>query len=275
MGDLFASPRLAILRAQHHIDDLNSKINEFVSNKPWSYAIEQDLNARQDLHKIKFARRLPADLPCILFDAANNLRATLDQAGYASAIAGGETNPKRTNFPFGDDLAGLNNNIEGRKVCEHCPPEITTLFRAFKPYKGGNDALWALNKLCNTKKHFALVPFDIGRASLSIMQASEPVRSIEPGFMKITIKGTISGFASGMSVRNPDWDPDKYEITLARTPIGGNPNYKAHVALNIAIDGIENLGGKPAVGVLRNMVRVVESVLGATEAECRRMGLIK
>ena len=31
---------------------------------------------------------------------------------------------------------------------------------AFKPYKGGNVPLWALNKLCNTSKHETLlIPF--------------------------------------------------------------------------------------------------------------------
>ena len=118
MADLFASPRLTILRAQHHIDDLNAKINQFVSIQPWSHRIENDsANPGHELHKIVFERRLPPDLPNIVFDVANNLRAVLDQLGYASAVASGKVDPKSTQFPFGDDAAGLDHVI-GRGRCK-------------------------------------------------------------------------------------------------------------------------------------------------------------
>src|SRR6266404_8490034 len=103
MFDFFASPRLTLLRAQRHIHDFNAEVTHFISNKPWSYVTEKNVDGTLDLHKIKFARRLPSDLPCILFDAANNLRAVLDQAGYGSAIAAGKIEPKNAYFPFGDD----------------------------------------------------------------------------------------------------------------------------------------------------------------------------
>jgi hypothetical protein len=266
-----------MLRAQHHIDELNQGITEFVSNQPWSYAVEQDFVTRQDLHKIKFQRQLPIFLPCVLFDAVNNLRAALDQAGYASAVASGRQNPKRTNFPFADDLAGLDNNIDGRKVCADLPPEITALFRAFSPYKGGNDVLWSLNKLCNAKKHCALVPFAIGRAQLSATTYSPKPLSImkrPDGAYDVSYAVRQTGFAGGMTGHNPDWDPDKYEITLAREPLYSNTQYDAHVALNIAVESVETLRRKPVVGALREMLNAVESVVGVTKSECGRLGFI-
>jgi hypothetical protein len=46
------------------------------------------------------------------------------------------------------------------------PPEIITLFRGIEPYEGGDGRfLWAINKLCNTKKHCALVPIRITGAT--------------------------------------------------------------------------------------------------------------
>jgi hypothetical protein len=276
MVDHFASPRLTISRAQHHIDDLTAKINEFVTTQPWSHAVEQDLTARQDVHRIRFARRLPDDLPCIVFDAANNLRAVLDQSGYASAIASGKVDPKGTQFPFGDDLAGIEKTVIGRGRCKDLPPEILTLFMSFNPYKGGNNALWALNKLCNAKKHCALVPFDIGRANLHSMQVTQlkPVFR-DDGMVDLTYQIKTKGFVAGMSRENPDWDPDKYEITLARFPLNESPNYQARVALNVTFDGVETQRGKPAVLLLREMMGIVDRILSVTEAECRRLGFIK
>lgn len=277
MGNPFDSPRLTILRAQHHIDEVSAKITEFISNQPWSYRIDQDLTARQDLHKIKFERRLPSELPCIVFDAVNNMRAVLDQAGYASAIASGRQIPKRTNFPFADNLTGLNGNIDVRKVCDHLPPEITALFRCFSPYQGGSDTLWAMNKLCNSKKHCALAPFDFGRAQLSETTISpKPISVVKEGGMyKVSYKAMQSGFIGGMSGKNADWDSEKYEITLARLPLNTSTNYRADVSLNVAIEGVETLRGKPAVAALNEMMHVVDGILSATEAECRRLGFLK
>jgi hypothetical protein len=111
MIDVFTSPRLTLDRAHHHIGDLKKQIDNFVHDKPWAYVIENDPVTRHQRHKIRFARWLPPIFPCIVFDAVNNLRAVLDQSGYASAIASGKSNPKRTNFPFCDDPSGLDDNI--------------------------------------------------------------------------------------------------------------------------------------------------------------------
>ena len=275
MRDPFASPRLTILRAQHHINDLNSRINGFVSSQPWSYAIEKNANHTLDLHKIKFARRLDADLPCVVFDASNNLRAALDQAGYAAALLGGKIEPKSSNFPFGDDEDGLKSVI-GRGKCKDLPPEILSLFRAFKPYKGGNTTLWALNKLCNSKKHCGLIPFAIGHATIALsVGKTETSVEYHPGFRRISVSGNVGFFGGPMSVKSPQWDPEKYEITLVSTPANSTTNHQPNVTLNVTLDGIEALRSKPAVAVLNEMMRVVDGILSATEAKCRRLGLIK
>jgi len=108
---------LTLGRAHHHIRDLKKQIDAFTYEKPWSNVMEDDQETQQQSLKIRFTRRLPSELPCIVFDAASNLRAVLDQCGYASAVASGKSAPKKAYFPFGDDLSGLNNNIEGRGVC--------------------------------------------------------------------------------------------------------------------------------------------------------------
>lgn len=276
MSDLFASPRLTILRAQHHINDLTGKINEFVTNQPWSHRAESNAaDPTQEVHKIVFERRLPADLPNIVFDAANNLRAVLDQSGYASAVASGKIDPKNTQFPFGDDPAGLDQVIR-RGRCKDLPSEILGLFRSFRPYRGGNDILWALNKLCNAKKHCALVPFNLGRANIGAMEVAKLAPVFRPdGMVDVTWNVKTHGFTGGMSVKNPDWNADKYEITLAKIPREIGRNYKANVDLNVAIDGVDTQQGKPAVGLLNDMMRVIDGILAATETECRRLGFIK
>jgi hypothetical protein len=125
MTDPFSSPHQTILRAHHHINDITARINEFTATQPWSYVVEKNADHTLDLHKIKFARRLPPDLPSVVFDASNNLRAALDQTGYATARLAGKAEPKSSNFPFGDDEAGLENVIK-RGKCKDLPPKSST-----------------------------------------------------------------------------------------------------------------------------------------------------
>jgi hypothetical protein len=98
MAEFFDSPRLTFIRAQHHIRDLNTVIGDFVNNKPWTYFVDEEPQSGQHVYKIRLTEPVPNMLPCILFDAVNNLRAVLDQSGYASALASGKVAPKKNQF---------------------------------------------------------------------------------------------------------------------------------------------------------------------------------
>jgi len=157
MADLFASPKNMLRRAKYHINDLNTQISAFMHDKPWSHVIEKDVDGITDLHKVKFNKRLSDDLPGIVFDAANNLRPVLDQMAFAIAVVHtGKINPTSAKFPFGPTESKMLNNANGG--CKDLPPVIQALFEGFRPYKRGNDALWALNELANTPKHKILIP---------------------------------------------------------------------------------------------------------------------
>ena len=49
---------------------------------------------------------------------------------------------KHVHFPFADRHYELERVIKGR--CKNVPPEIIHLIQTFKPYRNGNDLLWAL-----------------------------------------------------------------------------------------------------------------------------------
>lgn len=131
-----------------------------------------------------------------------------------------------------------------------------TFLLAFKPYKGGNNALWALNELCNAPKHKMIYPIGIGGVGLGL-------------------GGNFVVGAGGILILNT-WDSDKNEIIYASFPDGaiqGNPNF--HLAFSVALDEVDEIiRGQHPVKVLRSMTGEVERVLMATERECRRIGLI-
>ncbi|MFH1345147.1 MAG: hypothetical protein ABIL01_28675 [Pseudomonadota bacterium] len=278
MIDHFESAKRTIERAKHHIDDLERHIVSFTDDNTWTYFVEMDTDGFHQLHKIRFSRSLPDNLPSILFDAVSNLRAVLDQCGYACAVAAKSKSLKHITFPFAKSEPFWSAKVAG--CCKDLPTEIIALFRSCNAYKGGNDPLWALNELCNAKKHFALVPMAAGRAFLRIIPtADHPYASKFRPTPEQRAKGVSpAGFYAitrvKMSTGSPNWNATKNELLLLRTDPKEHVNYDANVSATVFIEGIDVLRGKPAIGVLQQMHDLVVAVGEATERKCRKLGLI-
>jgi hypothetical protein len=241
MTDAFHSPRSTLNRAQYHIRDFSAIVRNFVKSDPWSRFVDKDSQPGEDIYKIKFTQQMPEILPCILFDAAKNLRAVLDQTAYASAIVAGSPSLKAIKFPFGPTEKDWRNDLAGG--CKDLPSKIRAVFERFKSYKTGNETLWALNEIANAQKHFALIPIAIVNPIANFF--AEAVHELGTT--------TIRNFGSDAL----GWNAEKGEMTLFSVP-----------------KGVETQSSKPAVDVLNAMSGIVESVLMATEAECRHLGFI-
>jgi hypothetical protein len=252
MTDAFRSPQLTLLRAQHHISNFKETVDKVLAER--TCFIDKDSDPGKELFKVKFMQRLPEMLPCILFDATNNLRAVLDQAGYASAVAAKSPSLKNVKFPFGPTEEKFRNNLAGRS--KDLPAEIRDLFGRSKAYQGENDTLWALNEIANADKHLALKRPVIGSAFYSATISDD--------------KGTsdiVSPGGSGIG-----WDPEKYEMTLLSAPGGSKFEVnETAIAFDVSIEGIETLDSKPPTSALDSMCNEVRRLLEATEAECRRL----
>jgi hypothetical protein len=229
--------------------DLSTEIKSFAKDEPWSYVIEPDGDSGQYRHKLVFTERITEHLPNILFDAASNLRAALDQIAFAIAVKHtGMAEPKSAKFPFGSTEDDLGNNARGG--CKDLPPAIRDLFVVFKPHEGGNDSLWALNKLANTPKHMALVPMFVGAGIIIGSRLRPPYTVIQK-----------------------KWHRDRNEIVFMTSDYGGQ--FETEFRIAVAFNEIDQtIRAKHPVGVLNTMAGEVERVLMAAEAECRRIGLI-
>jgi len=248
MADLFRSSKSVLRRANHHITNLKSEIGTFAADKPYTYIIERDSKTGRDAHIARFNAALSDDLSCIMFDAVNNLRSCLDQMTWAIQVKhSGSKNA--AHFPFASDAAHWPNKINGLK---NLPREIVTLFEAFKAYKGGDDTLFALNYIANTKKHALLIPHTFGEATLRL--PGEP-------------------FYGTRVLRSTSFNADKNEIVLFLT----EPQHQAQAEFTYSIvisDPEEVVQGKDPIALLNAMRSVVQRIVLGTEAECRRIGLI-
>src|SRR2546428_10680207 len=81
---------------------------------------------------------LPIALAGIAADAIYNLRAALDQAGYAVAVAA-KTSGKNAHFPFGDTLEEVKSREQGGS--KEIPKSIFDAMVALRPFETGNTFL--------------------------------------------------------------------------------------------------------------------------------------
>ena len=252
MADPLNGAKYVLARASKHAADFKAKLVAFNDSNPFIKGAEVDTNTGERVLKLKLGKEFPDDLLGLAFDTICNLRSALDQAGYAASVAIGGKG-KETYFPFGDTIAEVKSRRAGGS--KEIPPEIFAVMEGFKPYQGGDDLLWSLNKLANTNKHRILVPVAIKAGEIQHMDAS----ATTDGPVRIAM--------------NPEWDSDKNEMELGRIGGKGKFKYNVEITMSVAFGEIGVISGAPADAVLDALCNKVEGVLMAVEAEGKRIGI--
>ncbi len=267
MSDPFASAKRSLRRGYLHIGDLAQRLNAI--NKTGEYAtfvVEPQPDGLTEVLKLQFHPLFRDEFPCIVFDAVSNFRACLDQMTYAISIKGGLTKDAAY-FPIVTDAEHLKNRINGLK---YLPPEIIALFRSFTPYRGENDTLWALNELCNVKKHAALIPVDLTRLRYhhQILPPSDPLNVLMRQATRVVEVG------GPMTIGGSAFNAEKNEIEIGTYPVGTNARTKTEVSFAVILKhSDEAISGQHPVLLLSQIRAETERILSATEAECYRIGV--
>lgn len=153
---LFRGPKSKIERANRHINELNNELIAFCKTDFYRLHVNTDV-AGQNILTLD-AKPLPDEFALIVGDAIHNLRAALDLMACEIVTIGGGTPSKYTSFFVRDTreelVAAISSGeikIAGQDICDLISDTI-------KPYKGGNDPLWALHQLDIMDKHKLLIP---------------------------------------------------------------------------------------------------------------------
>lgn len=153
----FQSPKLLVERSRFHLRNFEVKEGSYFDRKPYVMTQEDDSQRNSKFFKFKFTRPIPVELSVVAFDAINCIRSALDHAVFDAAVqVSGRPDPKATKFPFGNDAASAEKDLQ-RKHSE-IPESLVPLLLSFEPFKNGRNALWELNDLRNQKIHRMLAP---------------------------------------------------------------------------------------------------------------------
>jgi hypothetical protein len=251
MSDPFESSKFSIAWAKDHIAELQREIDAFLGgDDACTFITEPNINGTYQVLKVKFRKPMPRSLRGHAGDAAINLRNALGQA-ICSVFALADIPKNNTYFPIARDLTELESTLT-KGWCKGLPQGISDIVRRSKPYKGGNNLLWALNKLSGINKHSILRP---------VMLSNDLIE--------------VSGFAVGIWLYSPPrWKSDKEELVVARIPAGRDFDINYQAAFFIAFNEIEFLDGEEVTAVLNKFVDVVEGIVMAIEADAPRIGLL-
>ncbi len=252
MDSAFSSSRRKVDWAKHHLANLKREFGAFVkTNKCEMFTEPHPSKPQHVICKMRLTQQVTPDgFAEMIGDVVDNLRSALDHAIYGVCVAAGRSEIDNAYFPFSRNATKFESNMKGR--CADVPQEVYPLLRSFEPYKGGSDALFALNVVCVSNKHRLIIPC----ASASF---SAGVNARGTGYMEMPY--------------TPTWDSAKNEMVLCTLgPHTTEFNGEFHFAVFVAFGEIEIIGGEPVIPVLDQFVNMVKTIVGEIETETRRLG---
>jgi hypothetical protein len=174
----FRSSSLKMNRALDHIRELEDLIESWRRLDSYRVSIGKEEHTRQNVLRFIVTKSLPEDVALIIGDAIHNLRTALDHAAYELLCLSraSKKDLDQTYFPFEGDRARLEASRKFKTIQTNNPKIAATILDIIRPYKGGNDTLWNLNKVDNHDKHRLLVPhFQAISVTIDALRGSEQI----------------------------------------------------------------------------------------------------
>ena len=156
MPCLFEGPKLKVERAKRHICELDTEISTFRGRERYRIVIETDTTTHWHQAIFRVQEDIPAYFAVIIGDVVHNLRSALDLLA-CELVRLNRRNDSKVYFPFAKTRDDLVIAIKRARI-DRAGPEVVTIIRSLKPYKGGDDTLRAIHDLNIMDKHKLLIP---------------------------------------------------------------------------------------------------------------------
>lgn len=248
-----------IERAKTQIKDIENRIQLWAQSNPYSVVCK--VNPYEPTEEIWsfIPTGIGFDIPIVIGETLHNIRSPLDQVLAAVAEISGSSDG--VVFPFGKTA-----NIFERAVGKQeklLPADAITMIRALRPYKDGNNLLWAINEINRSDKHRPkVIPTFVNSTWSASFMASE-----KGGLV------LIQGDRRGGHIRTNLEDGKPYVPSERRHPyadgevefITCRPGTKFHTDMKplcqVTFGYIEAIKSEPVVATLHQMRDLSEGIL--------------
>lgn len=225
--------RLEWAKAQVTVLGVETQI--FFESKPYTIRIEFDTDGF--VYKLKYTHPMPDSIPIAIGAVVHAVRSSLDHLAVALAKRNGATKTNDVYFPISsNEDAFFNGRKSGIKKINRLSIADIEVIKKLKPYKGGNDALYAIHQLDLLDKHNRLIK--------------------TAGFIGSVGVFTAYGLKIGGDIDT--WGTVDDERTILWTQ---RPNAEFEIMLDICFNEIGHNPGKSFIGTLRDFIGLVESIV--------------
>lgn len=250
VSDPFSGPFARINSASAHLSHLKALQAEFMSSDAFKWAT--DCHEGVWTNKLVQRKDLPDKFEHVVWDVIQNLRASLDLAVCATALAekadvDEAPNLKETYFYFAGNQDQWERHHKGRTRA--APSYARDIMRKFEPWADGNTTLYALSKVSSVTRHQLITPTVLGNSS-TIMRSNAMFNG--PGPMRIGVH---------------QWNPQTRELIITETgfripvPIEG---YEFTTFL--AFGNVAPVAGEPIIPMLNALLDMCEEIVHTLQA---------
>lgn len=250
--------RVKIERAKEHVDNLHREVVAFLESDSHEVVPENDPDTGEFVLVVRALVPPPRRWGTLIGDTAHNLRSALDYIWrYSWAPTGMRRDTRRDGFPILDSAEAAEARFRTIKKRRH--KLIVDLWKAARPYKGGDNHLWALQSVNNLDKHNLLIPAYAAVPSINFATPGE-VTAVGPsgtirhsgGPYQIHLEEAIYPVEDGTILIRGHADARDLLMNL-------NPEFPFHIAFG---EG-ESIKGKPVIPTLYGMFQAVEDIAEA------------
>jgi hypothetical protein len=162
-------PKLKLDRAQHHIDNLDAKIIEFLGGNPYALFFKANTKPQTVDIVLSIRKQIPDCFALIVGDALHNLRSALDHLACCVCHC-----TQNIQFPIAQDKTGFDAMVAEREIYR-AGEEAVQIMDSLQPYScpEGTDLL-AIKRLNNLDKHRMLVSIGSGSGALQGVRIEKP-----------------------------------------------------------------------------------------------------
>jgi len=257
---------LKIKRAKEHVENLDRQLCAFLESSPYKVGAKHDPQTRKLIYYVTSAEPIPDCLPLVAGDAIQNLMSALDHLAYQIVCTDTGDSPPNPNwiyFPVADDAVKY--EAKKRRKIEGARQDTFDMIDALKPYKGGNDLLWALYRLNNIEKHRLLLTVGAQAAGMNLGQLmashlgsvfpAEAVAAFES--MNVFLDPADKGF------------PLNADFELYIGAVDETPNPKQQFRFNVLLSESGIIDGKPLIETVNQFTALVEGIVTALTPRLR------
>ncbi len=236
--DPFLGAALKTKWACQHIKEIDASIFEtfFAGGYKADVLIkDSNLAAEGKPPKFRYVNRVREDTLILSTYSIHNLRSALDHVACAISTA---PNRKEASFVIGEDANEFERVAAKRQKEGRLCADAIDFMRCLKPYKGGDDRLWALHRLNIMDKHRMLI-------------------LVEPrGQKRAIFDNSPVDYSAG------DWETFEGRPDFYTRPLPNNPNAETRTAFSVAFDKVETIENQPLTIVIANTATLIAKIIG-------------